>query len=215
MEVFITSHTENIEETIAMAASTCYSKIGNTIRDRDKATQALIEKILDMGHYSVLEHGSITFAISDISRALSHQLVRHRIASFSQRSQRYVNENNFTYVIPESIQNDPILKSIYESHMSNAKTIYEVLTSNSIPEEDARYVLPNACTTSLVMTMNVRELHHFFNLRCCTRAQQEIRLLAEAMLKLCKQNWPVLFTSAGASCVKTGICPEGEKSCLR
>lgn len=193
----------------------------------------LIKSLEDSKHESPFEHVSITFAISNISRACSHQLVRHRIASFSQRSQRYVDETGFDYFVPVNINSSKNIKEYYTHFMNKVGVIYEELkedllnyfieeyrkVQNKEPDtthirafkkmvgEEARYVLPNACSTQLVMTMNVRSLWNFFNLRCCNRAQAEINELAWEMLRQCKKRWPLLFEHAGPDCMN-GICKE-------
>lgn len=187
-----------------------------------------LKHAIQSGHESVAEHATFTFAVSGVSRALTHQLVRHRIASYSQQSQRYVNMEKFEYVIPESIRRcdweghslDPIhltpktfdMTDEYNAIMEDLKNAYRRFIKAGIPEEDARYILPNACTTNIIVTMNARELRHFFALRCCERAQWEIRELANKMLELVKPIAPKLFENAGASCVQLGYCPE-KKSC--
>lgn len=169
---------------------------------------------LSSGHESVLEHVSYTFKISGLSRACSHQLVRHRLASYSQKSQRYVNENEFDYIVPPAILSKDDTNEIYWRAMNFIEDVYEMLIEKGVPQEDARYILPNACSTDLIMTMNARELRHFFNLRCCTRAQWEIRALANEMLRLCKERDPILFRDAGPSCESLHYCPE-RRSCGR
>lgn len=179
--------------------------------DQDK----LIRRVIDSGHTSVVEHVSFSFAISGISRALSHQLVRHRIASYSQQSQRYVDAAGFDYVLPKSIEAAGI-GADYIRHMQKTDRLYQRLVEEGVPEEDARFVLPNACETKIVVTMNCRSLLHFFELRCCQRAQWEIRAMATEMLGLCRQALPVVFDAAGARCERLGYCPEDEKfSCGR
>lgn len=169
---------------------------------------------IQSGHESVLEHVSFTFYVSGISRACSHQLVRHRLASYSQQSQRYVNEHSFDYVTPKSVADDSYAMSQYEWAMKVIQKVYDDLVKHGVPKEDARYVLPNGCTTSIIVTMNVRELRHFFGLRCCTRAQWEIRELANSMLSLCRDVMPELFVDAGPYCSLRGFCTEG-RSCGR
>ena len=164
-----------------------------------------------LGYLSV----SFTFGIDGVSRALTHQLVRHRLASFSQQSQRYVNGKHFHFVIPHTIEKDPGIAIAYTRYLEQAKDMYEALVANGIPEEDARYILPNATTTNIVVTMNVRELLHFFSVRCCARAQWEIRELAWQMLAICKQVSPTLFDGCGAFCDQAGYCKEGTMSCGR
>ena len=219
MKVELVAYTPNPDMVCAMAAQTCVSR---KIPKGGLVALGSLKHALASGHESVAEHASFTFAISGVSRALTHQLVRHRIASFSQQSQRYVNMDGFEYVIPESIRNHEKtwgedgkvdVAKWYTNVMEGLSEFYHCLLSYGIPEEDARYILPNACCTNIVVTMNARELRHFFALRCCTRAQWEIREMADKMLELCKEVAPRLFESAGASCVLTGRCPEGKKSC--
>ena len=176
------------------------------------SSEKSLKHALSAGHESVLEHLSFTFRIEGISRACSHQLVRHRLASYSQKSQRYVSEQDFEYILPPSISQNDTARALYEDCMKNLSSAYRALVDAGVPKEDARYVLPNACATDLIMTMNARELLHFFNLRCCSRAQWEIREMANQMLKLCKDCAPLIFENAGPSCKKLGYCPE-VKSC--
>lgn len=171
-----------------------------------------IDKLIGLGHESPLEHVSFTFGIEGISRACSHQLVRHRIASYSQKSQRYVSENDFDFVYPESISNNEEAKSSYEYCMNIIDRTYNELLSCGIDKEDARMVLPNACDTQIIVTMNARSLLNFFKHRCCNRAQWEIRELADKMLRQCKKVAPNLFKYAGPSCLYNK-CTEGEMSC--
>ena len=170
---------------------------------------------LASGHESVLEHWSATFAIEGISRACSHQLVRHRVASYSQVSQRWVNMEGFDYVIPVSIDlgSDDVFNE-YISLMDSIDKMYHSFIERGIPEEDARYILPNACCTNIVVTMNARELRHFLGLRLCTRAQKEIRELAQKMLECLKDECPELFEDVGPQCEQKGFCPE-KKGCGR
>ena len=215
MLVQLLTHTPNPEQVVAAAARLCYSDssieklLGQT---PDKAAK-LLQKILELGHFSVLEHASFTFGIEGISRACSHQLVRHRIASFSQQSQRYVSHDQpFAAVIPESISAQPALSDRFAAHMQKTHELYRDLLAAGIPAEDARFVLPNAAATKLVMTMNARELHHFFVLRCCRRAQWEIRAMAKEMLRLARKASPLLFAESGPGCLH-GPCPEGAMTC--
>ena len=210
------SHTPEPETVIAMAAKLCYSK-----SDVDKLKTAVltnednakfIEKLKEMGHESPFEHVTFTFAIEGISRTLTHQLVRHRIASYSQKSQRYVSENDFEYIVPPSIARDSQAKEKFENLMCTIRQAYNELASMDIPKEDARYVLPNATETKIIVTMNARSLFNFFSLRCCTHAQWEIRQLANLMLAEVQKVAPILFKNAGASC-KKGYCPEEGRSC--
>ena len=189
------------------AAKVCYSADGyDDIRERtvvslpkdedpntDKALK-LLQGIVRAGHGSVLEHCTFTFSIEGISRACSHQLVRHRVASYSQQSQRYVNGNVFGYVTPPQIEEKDDFKKAYTQYMKNAMAFYDTLVANGVKKEDARYILPNATTTNMVVTMNARELLHFFTLRCDKRAQWEIRDLAKEMLRQVKEVAPVIFS---------------------
>ncbi|MBN2333336.1 MAG: FAD-dependent thymidylate synthase [Deltaproteobacteria bacterium] len=215
MQVTVLAHTVDPEQVVAMAARLCYSPEGiDSLRLSDAADdRQLIEKILNLGHYSVLEHASFTIGIEGVSRALSHQLVRHRIASFSQQSQRYVAfDGGFTYQIPPSIGGDEALCQEYRETMAGLASFYGRLRQQGVPAEDARFVLPNGADTRLVMTMNARELRHFFRLRCCRRAQWEIRALAVEILRQVRNISPLLFRDAGPACL-AGPCPEGALSC--
>ena len=176
-----------------------------------KDPQKTLGKIVGMGHHSVIEHATFTFSVEGVSRSLTHQLVRHRIASYSQQSQRYVSMDKPTYVIPKTVEADPELKKIYEDTMQDIWRSYNKLVEK-IPPEDARYVLPNGCTTNITITMNARELFHLFTLRCCNRAQWEIRDMADEMLRQCKEVSPIIFANAGPPCVR-GPCPEGKLTC--
>ena len=173
-----------------------------------------LKHALGSGHESVLEHVSFTFKISGISRACSHQLVRHRLASYSQQSQRYVPEHSFEYLTPKTVIKNSYANEQYTWAMKVIQKVYDDLIGHGVPKEDARYVLPNACTTSLVVTMNARELRHFFGLRCCNRAQWEIRDMANLMLAECKKVAPELFIDAGPYCISRGFCTES-RSCGR
>lgn len=215
MHVQLLTHTPEPEKIVAAAARLCYSEAGiDVLLSADSVQQAnLIQKILALGHFSVLEHVSFTFGIEGISRACSHQLVRHRVASYSQQSQRYVSHTEpFEAVVPESFADHPQLQQRYQALLSEIHELYGALLSAGVPAEDARFVLPNAAHTKLVMTMNARELHHFFSLRCCRRAQWEIRDMARQLLQLCRRAAPLLFVSAGPGCLR-GVCPEGKMSC--
>lgn len=239
MKVELLRYTPDGEKLVASAAKLCYSAVG--ISDIEKNLDgANIEKFLEMlislGHESPIEHVTFTFAAEGVSRSLTHQLVRHRIASYSQQSQRYVKLEQFEYVIPPSIEKDKQAKELFQEAMKKDQEYYnritEILYENKLKEllkagmeekkarheaekkaiEDARYVFPNACETKIVFTMNARTLVNFFRLRCCDRAQWEIRNLATEMLKLVKGVYPILFKNAGPACV-TGPCPEGKMTC--
>lgn len=221
LKVILLRHTLSPEEAIALSAKLCYSK--STIEDlKEKITQkdqsAFIEKLMGMGHESVLEHVTFSFGIEGVSRVLLAQLTRHRIASFSVQSQRYVSyENGFGFIMPDSIAAlGEVAVQQYREQMNTIESWYvewqKKLGKGEKSNEDARFVLPNACETRLVVTMNVRELRHFFSLRMCNRAQWEIRNMAEEMFRICFETAPALFMDAGPACIR-GKCPEGEKSC--
>lgn len=215
MKVIMLEHTPNPDAVVAAAARLCYSAADiETIRKRldgDKAA-GLVAKLIAMGHESPLEHVSFTFGIEGVSRALSHQLVRHRMASYSQQSQRYVKFADFAYVTPPSIVADAKATARFEAAMEYLSHTYEELLQ-TVSAEDARYVLPNACTTKLVATMNARSLYNFFRLRCCRRAQWEIGALAWEMLRLAEAVAPAVFAAAGPDCWGTHGCGEGDMSC--
>jgi len=171
----------------------------------------IIKRVTGYGHVSVIEHASFTFSIEGVSRAMTHQLVRHRIASFTQQSQRYVTYDTLEkYVTPPSITNNAEAQKIFDETLEKISETYQKLLKLGIKKEDARFILPNAAKTNIIVTMNARELRHFFNLRCCTRSQWEIREVAIEMLKQAKKTAPALFENAGPSCVELGYCPEGK-----
>lgn len=216
IKVNLIKHTENPERVVAMAARLCYSPSGaSELAEKmsDEQVESLLKKIVELGHASTMEHASFTFAIEGVSRVLTHQLVRHRIASYSQQSQRYVAAHDFEYIIPPTIAENKEAEEKFVSLMKKIRETYDELTELDIPKEDARYVLANATETKIVVTMNARSLMHFFNLRCCNRAQWEIREMANLMLAEVKKVAPVLFKNAGASCVNFGRCPEGAMTC--
>ena len=222
LKVILLRHTLQPEETVSLVAKLCYSK--STIADLNEKISSkdqsdFIRKLMDMGHESVMEHASFTFGVEGVSRVLLAQLTRHRIASFSVQSQRYVSyDKGFGYIIPESITalgEDAVRK--YHEQMETIEGWYrdwqnQLGGTGEKSNEDARFVLPNACETRIMVTMNVRELRHFFSLRMCSRAQWEIRRMAEEMFRLCFETAPALFMNAGPACLR-GKCPEGEKSC--
>ncbi len=262
LKVKILSHTPNPEEVIASAAKLCYSSVGvNEIMDKqdNESIQKFIKRLASIKHLSPFEHASFTFAIEGVSRSLTHQLVRHRIASYSQQSQRYVKENEFDYIIPPAIKNNKNAERIFIEQMESAQKAYDDLVIELMVDklkktkeypawcstdlqlknpsalrlfldlyrdkfketyqklekeaiEDARYVFPNATETKIVVTMNARSLMHFFTLRCCNRAQWEIRQLADQMLKEVIQLAPAIFMNSGAPCTY-GKCTEGAMSC--
>jgi|JTFP01.1.fsa_nt_gb thymidylate synthase (FAD) len=215
MRVKLLTHTPEPERLVAAAARLCYSasSVEDLLQQDGDRREALLAKILAVGHLSTLEHVSFTFGVEGISRACSHQLVRHRLASYSQQSQRYVSHRErFETVTPPSIARDPALVEIFEAAMQEMHRVYGRLMEAGVPAEDARFVLPNAAATKLVLTMNARELLHFFALRCCRRAQWEIRDLAVEMLRLARGAAPRLFAAAGPGCLH-GACPEGAMGC--
>ncbi|MBT6562214.1 MAG: FAD-dependent thymidylate synthase [Candidatus Scalindua sp.] len=216
MKVIIFDPPKNIENKIAVAAKMCYSasNIDDLMEKISKQDQEkFIRKIISIGHHSVLEHVELNFAVEGISRVLSHQLVRHRIASYSQQSQRYVKlDETFEYITPESIRLSPRLSMKYDDLMDQIHDLYKDYLNADVPAEDARYILPNATETKIFITMNLRVLLHFFNVRCCNRAQWEIRAMAIEMLKQCKELSQIIFESSGPSCIG-GNCGEGEMTC--
>ena len=252
VKVTLLNHTPNPEQTVAMAAKLCYSPSGiEDLRDglTDEKTTAFLNMLSDLGHGSPVEHASFTFGIEGISRACSHQLVRHRIASYSQQSQRYVDGTRFEFVTPPEIADCPeayeeykkiidmqseayskvrdalIVKYIKQYRGTDVEGTNEEIITSFMNEnknkcnafikkanEDARFLLPNACTTKIVCTFNTRSLYNFFAHRCCNRAQWEIREVAEQMLLQCLKVAPTLFKNCGPSCL-FGNCPEGKMSC--
>ena len=212
MKVELISYSNLGEKVCGIASKTCVSE---NIPDVNDNVMKSLRSAISSGHEAVLEHWSATFAVSGVSRALTHQLVRHRLCSFSQQSQRYVDMDGFDYVVPESILNHPDSLEQFKWGMKAIQKVYKTLLAYGIDMEDARYILPNACTTNIIVSMNARQLRHFFALRCCNRAQKEIRELADKMLELVKEVAPTIFENAGPSCVQAGYCPEGKRSCGR
>jgi len=214
MKVRLINYTPDPDKTVYKAARTCYQ--AGTIEDIQEPGQEKLEKfiagLIKSGHTSTLEHVSFTFAVESISRVVSHELVRHRIASYSQQSQRYVKYQGYdlfnTMHIPRSIKNNEECLDIYRDAMYQCSMAYNALINKGIKAEDARYVLPNATPTQLVCTFNARSLLNFFKLRCCKRAQPEMQLLALRMLRTVRKVAPVIFKDAGAQC-KT--CTEERK----
>jgi thymidylate synthase (FAD) len=182
--------TPDAQELIEQAGRTCYLSFE---RMTDSTASSFIRNTLKREHLSILEHASASFRISGVSRAFTHQLVRHRIASFSQQSQRYVNEDNFDYILPPSIEENPEALQLYREYMDHTKDLYAQLRKMSILKEDARFILPNAINTEIVFSANFRELRHFFELRTEKHAQWEIRRAAVIMLKIMKEKAPDVF----------------------
>ncbi|MGI6176096.1 MAG: FAD-dependent thymidylate synthase [Christensenellales bacterium] len=225
LRVELLKHTPDIQETVSFAAKLCYSgaelsELKEGIESKDQSV--FIQKLMDMGHQSPVEHVSFTFGVEGVSRSLLAQITRHRLASFSVQSQRYVSlsgENAFRYIIPPRIQalgGDAV--AAFCAQMATMQGWYDewcalLGDAGEKSNEDARFVLPNACETKMILTMNARELMHFFGLRCCMRAQWEIRALAWHMLALCIHRAPALFASAGPACASGAGCTEGPKSC--
>ncbi len=240
-KVFLLAHTPNPEHTVASAAKLCYSSasVSDLVESlTDEKAASFVEMLSEIGHESPIEHASFTFGIEGVSRALLAQITRHRMASFSVKSQRYVREGSFEYVTPPEIAKIPEALELYEEIMAEDQKRYDALaevlkkkhietfiaegkdekTAQKLAEkkaiEDARFVLPNSCETQMVMTMNARSLHNFFKHRCCARAQWEIQDVANQMLALVSEVAPNLFKNAGPSCLN-GPCPEGKMSCGR
>jgi thymidylate synthase (FAD) len=216
MQVSLLYHTPEPERAVATAARLCYAAVGAAeliATMTDAQVNKVLAVIVKSGHLSALEHASYTFAIDGVSRALTHQLVRHRIASFNQQSQRYVTLSGEPEVIvPNTIAEDAESRALFNTAIDTAYNAYSQLLEAGVPAEDARYVLPNACASKIVVTMNIRELLHFFELRCCRRAQWEIQELGQRMLELVEPTAPYIFLDAGASC-RRGPCTEGKMSC--
>lgn len=217
MNVELLYFTPNPERAIATAARLCYAPVGaKELMETmpDERVESVLKTIMGGGHFSTLEHASFTFAVDGVSRALTHQLVRHRLASFNQQSQRYVKfkDGNVPYVIPPAIEENAEQKALFDDAMRSAVDVYTKLIEAGVEAEDARYLLPNAVETKIVVTMNARELYHFFTVRCCNRAQWEIRELAWKMLELVRPHAPYVFMDAGPTCVR-GACEEGKMTC--
>ena len=216
MQVELLYHTPDPERAVATAARLCYAPVGaSELMESlsDEAIRKVLKTILVSGHLSTLEHASYTFAIDGVSRALTHQLVRHRLASFNQQSQRYVAyDDGLDTIKPASIAQNEEANRLFDEMIEKTVEAYQAFLAAGVPAEDARYILPNAAETKIVVTMNIRELLHFFSLRCCNRAQWEIRELAWRMLELVRPTAPYIFADAGPGCVR-GACPEGKKTC--
>ena len=215
MNVKLIGFTPDPEKIPAMAAKLTHSKIKPEDLDKtsDKELTNILEYVMSLGHTSVIEHTSFTFAISDVSRSLTHQLVRHRIASYAQQSQRYVDFKKPNYVIPPTILKNKKMNKAYNETMMIIWEQYNKLLEIGIPAEDSRFILPNAACTNIMVTMNARSLLNFFELRCCLHAQWEIRELANKMLKEVKKIAPIIFKNAGPTCKTKNICHENKKDC--
>ena len=216
MHVELLYHTPDPERAIATAARLCYAPVGAAelleTMPEDRV-RSVLSTVIGSGHLSTLEHASYTFAVDGVSRALTHQLVRHRLASYNQQSQRYVKfADGVPVVKPASIEQNDEASDLFDKTVAAVEAAYARLLELGVPAEDARYLLPNAAESKIVITMNVRELLHFFSLRCCNRAQWEIRELAWRMLELARPTAPFIFVDAGPGCVR-GACPEGKMTC--
>ncbi len=216
MDVRLLYHTPEPERAIAAAARLCYAPIGAADlleHMTDKAVRAVLRTIITSGHTSALEHASMSFAIDGVSRAMTHQLVRHRLASYNQQSQRYVTyDSEPTFIVPPEVAAVPERRDAFLASCNADFAAYRAMLDAGVAAEDARYLLPNAMETKIVVTMNVRELLHFFSLRCCNRAQWEIRDVALEMLRLAEPVAPYIFMDAGAGC-RRGPCGEGKMTC--
>ena len=215
-KVTLLKYTSEPEKLVAAAAKLCYSSKADIDSLLESLTEdkveSFVKKLESLGHESPFEHVSFTFGIEGVSRAFLAQQSRHRHQSMSVCSQRYVLHDSVEFLIPKSIENNEKAKQEFLQLMEQIRQTYGQLIELGIPKEDARSVLPNSTPTKMIVTFNVRALWNFFHLRCCTRAQREIRLVANEMLRLCKEAAPLLFEHAGASCVK-GYCPEGSMCC--
>jgi thymidylate synthase (FAD) len=226
-KVSLLRRTPDPEGVIASAAKLCYASETESLLDQDpKRAAGFVKRLAAMGHMSPVEHAVFTFYIEGVSRAMTHQLVRHRIASYSQRSQRYVGHDEFDYVVPPQLEGRKVetgsgeadAVDYYEETMRLIAERYGKLNdalgrTGEASNEDARYVLPNACETKIFVTMNARELLHFFEERLCMRAQWEIRETADEMLRLAKEACPAVFQGSGPKCLRHGGCPEGKMTC--
>ena len=230
-KVTLVAHTPNPERVVAAAAKLCYSSAGVDELFRGltpEKTLGFLKMLSSLGHESPLEHAVFTFAIEGVSRTLLAQITRHRIASFSVQSQRYVAENDFDYILPPAVEENEKAKEAFLASMEDARSAYgkisDLLCESYVGAgvdkhkaakqagEDARFVLPGACATKMIMTMNARSLRGFFSQRLCERAQWEIREVGDEILRLCKEVSPILFEGAGPPCLG-GSCPEGKLSC--
>ena len=213
MKVKLLKYTDDPDLVCARAAYSTVSKDGASGLEgipREKL-ETILRKVIKSGHHSVVEHAYFTFSLEGLSRACTHQLVRHRIASYSQQSQRYVKFDNLDYVTPPKIQGDA--KERYDAIMGQLSDAYQNLLNSGVPAEDARYLLPNAATSNIVVSMNARSLLNFFSLRTCLRAQWEIQKVANLMLQEAKKAAPIIFESAGPLCKSEGRCIEDKKDC--
>jgi thymidylate synthase (FAD) len=224
LAVTLLSHTPDPDRSVAAAGRLCYAPVSAAELETgmtDEEVAKLVRILVRSGHHSALEHASFSFAVDGVSRACTHQLVRHRVASYNQQSQRYVNFSAAdSFVVPPSIAANAEAQRVFLKAMDDARAAYDRLVELGLAEgrskesvqEDARFVLPNAAETKIVVTMNARELRHFFQVRCCNRAQWEIRALAWQMRGIVKGVSPHLFEGSGPGCLY-GTCPEGKMTC--
>ncbi len=211
IRVLLVASTPEPDTTVAAAARLCYSdaSAGDLVEKmKGEDVSRFIAHLRGSGHLSPFEHAVFTFAIDGVSRVCTHQLVRHRLASYSQQSQRYVEMKDPEVVVPPSVSSEPVARGIFEKAVRDSHEAYRTMVEAGIPREDARYVLPHGWMTKIVVTMNARELHHFFSMRLCRRAQWEIRDLSRMMLSLVRDKAPLLFSVAGPDCVVRGHCFE-------
>jgi len=218
LTVKLLSYTADPEQNIVAAIRQCYASVGaEELKEKttEEVRKRLIKQVIESGHTSTLEHASFTFAIDGVSRVTEIHLIRHRIASFSIQSGRYVKRGDAGYRVPPAIRGleDKKLYEKYLKHLDNTQELYNELIEAGIKAEDARYAQPQSVQVKIVMTMNARELLHFFSVRSCVRAQWEIREVAQQMLKLVKEIAPNLFENAGAPCVSQKVCDQGKLSC--
>ena len=218
LTVKLLSYTADPEQNIVAAIRQCYASVGaEELKEKttEEVRKRLIKQVIESGHTSTLEHASFTFAIDGVSRVTEIHLIRHRIASFSIQSGRYVKRGDAGYRVPPAIRGleDKKLYEKYLKHLDNSQELYNELIEAGVKAEDARYAQPQSVQVKIVMTMNARELLHFFSVRSCVRAQWEIREVAQQMLKLVKEIAPNLFENAGAPCVSQKVCDQGKLSC--
>jgi len=218
LKVELLGYTSDPEQNVVAAIRQCYASVGaKELKEKttDEVKRRLIKQVISSGHTSTLEHASFTFAIDGVSRVTEIHLIRHRIASFSIQSGRYVKRGDAAYRVPPKIRNleDKKLLEKYLKHLENSQKLYNELIDAGIPAEDARFCQPQSVQVKIVMTMNARELLHFFSVRSCTRAQWEIREVAKQMLDLVKEVAPIIFENAGPPCVSEKICDQGKMSC--
>jgi thymidylate synthase (FAD) len=217
LNVTLLQNTPEPEKKIAVAARLCYSSL--TVSELEekldqKTIERLLQTVIERGHHAVLEHAIFTFGIDGVSRVCTHQLVRHRVASFAQQSQRYVRlKGELDYYTPVFIKANPEALALYKETINRTKETYDRLIEMGIDKEDARYVLPSSTASNIIVTMNVRELFHFLELRMCQRAQDEIRIIAYKMYEILSNISPIIFKYAGPTCKTKGFCKDKVTDC--